>query len=72
MFILIVVILTSVCVIVSGGVSSLITALLSSIITLLIPYNNSDDYDGLSVALDIKPGVCSLGGYNPNIYDLSV
>ena len=58
-------------IIVSDGVFSLITTLFSSGTTLLIPYNGSDDYDGLLIALNIKPGVYNLGNYNFNIYSFS-
>ena len=71
-FILIVVVLISVYTIVSDGVSPFITALLSSIITLLVSCGSGGDYDSLLIALGIKPGAYSLGGYNPNIYGLSV
>ena len=71
-FVLVVVVLTLIYVIVSDGVSSLIAALFSFVITLLIPYNDSDGYDDLLVALGIKPGVCSLGDYSPNVYNLFI
>ena len=71
-FILIVVVLTSVYIIVSDGVSSLITALFSSGTTLLVSYGSSGGYNGLLIALGIKPGVYSLGGYGFSTYGLSV
>ena len=69
-FILIVVVLTLIYTIVSDGVSSLIAALFSSNTTLPISYNGNSGCDGLSVALDIKPGACNLGGYSPGAYNL--
>ena len=70
MFVLIVIILTSVYAVVSDGVSSLITALLSSVMTLPVPYNGGGDYNGLLIALGIKPGVYNLSSYDPNTYSL--
>ena len=52
------------------GVSSLIITLLSSTMTLLVSYNNKDDYNGLLIVLNIKSGAYNLGNYNPNIYSL--
>ena len=74
MFVLIVVVLISVYIIVSDGISSLIAALFSSGTTLLIPYNNNSGggYNGLLVALDIKPSACSLGGYSLSTYGLPI
>ena len=41
--------------------------------TLLVSYSGNDsNYDGLPVALGIKPGVCNLGGYSSGIYDLPI
>ena len=71
-FVLIVVILTLIYVVIFDDVSSLIAALFSSDITLLIPYNNSNGYNGLPVALNIKPGAYNLGNYNPDIYNLPI
>ena len=72
-FALIVVILTSVYIIVFNGVFPLTAALFSSVITLPVSGdNNNNGYDGLLIALDIKPDACSLGGYSLNIYDLPV
>ena len=74
-FALVVIILTSVYVIVLDGVSPLIAALFSSGITLLVPYNDGNgdcDYNGLSVALNIKPGVCGLDGYGFGAYSLFI
>ena len=64
------IILTSIFVVGVEGVSPLIIALFSSVITLLVICGNRD-YNGLPVALDIKPGVCGLGGYNAGAYGLS-
>ena len=72
MFILVVVILTLVYIIVFDGVSPFITTLLSFVITLSVSYNDGDDCDGLLVALNIKPGVCDLDGYNPDAYNLPI
>ena len=69
-FILIVIVLTLICIIVFNDVFSFITTLFSSVITLLISYNN--DYNGLPVALNIKPGVYNLDDHNPNAYSLPV
>ena len=73
-FILVVIILISVYAIVLDGVSSLITALFSSGMTLLVPYNNdgNDGYNDLPVVLNIKPGAYNLGGCGPNVYSLSI
>ena len=71
MFVLIVVILISVCVIVSNGVSPLIIALFSSVITLPVFCGSNGGCDGLSIVLDIKPGVCGFGDYGPGICNLS-
>ena len=72
-FALIVVVLILVYIIVFDGVSSLIITLFSSGTTLLIPYsNNSNDYNGLLIALNIKPSVYNLGGYNPDAYSLPI
>ena len=40
--------------------------------TFLVPYYYNDNYNGLLVALNIKPDVCSLGGYGFGICSLSV
>ena len=69
-FILVVIILILVCAVVSDGVSPLITTLFSSVITLLVPYNNGG-YNGLLVVLSIKPGAYNLDNYNTSIYNLS-
>ena len=72
-FILIVVVLTSVYTIVSDGVSSFIITLFSSGTTLLVPCgDDNNNYNGLLVTLNIKPGACSLGDYNPNTYSLPI
>ena len=52
------------------GVSFLIITLFLFLIRLLIFYNNG--YDGLLVALDIKSGAYGLGGYNSDVYSLSI
>ena len=57
-FILVVVVLILVCITAFKGVSPLIIILSSFLMTLLVFYNG---YDGLSVVLSIKPGVCGLG-----------
>ena len=68
---MIVVVLTSVYVVVSDGISPLITALFSSDTTLLVPYSGGGSgYNGLPVVLNIKPGVYNLGGYSPGAYNL--
>ena len=73
MFVLTVVVLTSVYIIVFDGVSPLIAALFSSDTTLLVTYsNNNDYYDGLPVALNIKPGAYNLGDYGFNAYNLPI
>ena len=72
MFTLIMVILISVLVVGIEGVSSFITTLFSPVITLSIPYSNKGGYDGLSVALGIKPGAYNLGGSNLSAYSLSI
>ena len=72
MFVLIVVILILVCAVVLNGVSSFITTLFSSGITLPVFYSDNGGYDGLSVALNIKPDVCNLDGYSFNIYSLFI
>ena len=72
-FVLIVVVLTLVCAVVSDGVFSFITALFSSDTTLLVIYGGGGGgCDGSSVVLDIKPGVCGLGGYGPGSCGLPV
>ena len=53
-------------------VSPLIITLFSSIITLLIPYSYRNGYDGLLVALGIKPGAYNLDNYGVNTYGLSI
>ena len=65
MFVLVVVVLTSVCAVVFNGVSSFITTLFSSGITLLVPCGDGG-YNGLLVVLDIKPGAYNLDNYNPD------
>ena len=67
---MVIIILTSICVVVSDGVSPFAVTLLSSIMTLPVPYGSSGGYDGLLVVLNIKPGVYSLGDYGPNTYSL--
>ena len=62
-FILIVIVLILICIIVFDGVSSFITALFSSGTTLPISCGGGDGYDDLLVVLNIKSGVCGLGGY---------
>ena len=69
-FTLIMIILISVLVVGVEGVSSLITALFSSVITLSVLYSGKGSYNDLLIALNIKPGACNLGNYNPNIYNL--
>ena len=71
MFVLIVVVLILIYIIVFDGVSSLIITLLSSVITLPVSYSSSGGYNGLLVALGIKPSACNLGGYGPGAYGLS-
>ena len=70
-FVLIVVILTSVYAVVSDGVSPLIATLFSSVMTLPVPSGSNSSYDDPLVVLNIKPGACSLGGYSPGVYSLS-
>ena len=70
-FALIVIILTSVFIIGVEGVSPLITTLFSSVITLLITYNNRD-YNGPPVALNIKPGAYNLDCCGANTYNLPI
>ena len=62
-FALTMIILISIYAIVFDGVSPLITALFSSVITLPVPYGGGGGYNGLLIALGIKPGACGLGGY---------
>ena len=50
--------------------SSFIAALFSFLTRLSVLYGG--DYDGLLVALSIKPGAYDFGGYNFNIYGFSV
>ena len=50
------------CAVVSDGVSPLIAALFSSVMTLPVLCGCGGGCDGLSVALGIKPGACGLGG----------
>ena len=69
-FVLTVIILTSIFVVGVKGVSFFIIALFSSVITLSVSYSGGG-YNGLSVALDIKPGACGLGGCSSDIYSLS-
>ena len=71
-FILIVIVLTSVYIIAFNGVSFFINTLISFGTTLPIPYNDSNGYDGLLVILNIKPSAYNLGNYNPNTYSLSI
>ena len=70
--VLIIITLILIYVIVFNGVSPLAATLFSSGITLLIPYNNGDGYDGPPVALGIKPGAYNLGDYSPNTYSLPI
>ena len=54
------------------GVSFLITVLFSFGTTLPVFYGNGNSgYNGLSVALNIKPGVYSLGSYGFGACNLS-
>ena len=71
-FVLIIVVLTSILAVGVEGVSPLITTLFSSVITLSISYNNKDGYDGLLVVLNIKYGAYNLGGYGFSAYSLPV
>ena len=71
-FILIVIILILVYIIVFDGVSSLIIALFSSVITLPVFNSGKGDYNDLSVALGIKPGAYNLDNYDPNVYNLPI
>ena len=74
MFVLIVVVLTSVYIIVSDGVSPLIITLFSSSMTLPIPYDNNGNYgyNDLLIALNIKPNAYNLDDYSPDIYGLPI
>ena len=72
MFVLIVIILILIYTIVFNDVSSLITTLFSSGITLLVPYNNSNDYNDLLIALNIKPNAYGLDNYSLNTYNLPI
>ena len=72
MFALIVIILILIYIIVFNDVFSFITTLFSSGITLLILYNSNNNYNGLLIALNIKPGAYNLDSYNPNIYNLPI
>ena len=69
-FILVVVILTLIFIIGVKDVSSFITTLPLFSIKLPVFYNG--EYNGLLIALGIKSGVGSLGGYNFNTYSLPV
>ena len=72
-FVLIVIILTSVYTIVSDDVSPLTNTLFSSVTTLPIPDDSGDNgYDGLLVVLGIKPGAYNLGSYDFNAYNLPI
>ena len=57
------------CAIVFNDVSPFIITLFSSIITLPVPCDDGG-YNGPPVALDIKAGVYSLGGYSAGTYGL--
>ena len=72
MFILFVITLISTYIVIFNGVFSLISVLLSSTMTLSVLYGYNGGCDGLLVALGIKFGVCSLGGYSLNVYSLLV
>ena len=54
-----------------AGPEALVTTLFSSVITLLIPYNNNNNYNDPLVALNIKPDAYNLDNYNINTYNLS-
>ena len=71
-FVLIMIVLTLIYIIVSNGVSPLIITLFSSGTTLLIPYNNNNNYNGPLVVLNIKPDAYNLDDYNFNIYSLFI
>ena len=74
-FVLIVVILILIYIILFDGVSSLIIALFSFGMTLLVSYNNNSngyDYNDLLIALNIKSGAYDLGSYNPGTYGLPI
>ena len=68
---MIIIILISIFVVGVEGVFSLIITLFSSVITLLVPYNNRS-YNDLLVALNIKPGAYNLDGYSTGVYNLSI
>ena len=70
-FVLIMVILISVLAVGVEGVSPLIITLFSSIITLPVSGSSKGGYNGLLIALNIKPGVCSLDNYNSDTYGFS-
>ena len=71
-FILTIVILTSILAVEVESVSPLIAILFSSVITLPVSYNNKNDYNGLLVVLNIKPGAYNLDSYNFNIYNFPI
>ena len=71
-FALIVVILILIYVIVFDDVFFLIITLFSSGMTLPVLCSSGSGCDGLLVALNIKPGAYSLGGYNPDTYNLPI
>ena len=70
-FVLIVIVLTSIFIVGVKSVSPLIITLFSFVITLLILYN-SGDYNGLLVVLNIKPGACGFDDYDIGVYGLLV
>ena len=72
MFVLVVVVLTLIYTIISDGVSFFIITLFSFGTTLSVSYNGNNGYNDLLIALGIKPGVCSLGGYGFDAYGFSV
>ena len=71
-FVLIMIILTSILVVGVEGVSSLIITLFSSVITLSIPYSDKGNYNDLLIVLNIKSGAYNLDNYSPNIYNLFI
>ena len=70
-FILVVVVLTLIFVVGVKGVSLLITTLFSFSIKLPVPYSGGD-YNGPSVALNIKPNAYNLDNYDANTYSLPI